>query len=70
MYEALIRDLPQEFNKEQLKKDYWDRLYACLKECSIHVENGNTDGALMLIGTVRELAEAINAIEINLTNNI
>lgn len=62
-YDNFFRALPDDFNKKKLEDDYYARLYAAIDDAAHHVENNNTDGALMMIGTIRELAEAITELK-------
>lgn len=59
MYEDFFKSLPQDFNKEQLEKNYFIRLATVIDDAMRHIENGNVAGGAALLGKAQELSDAI-----------
>lgn len=62
MYEDLFKNLPEGFDLDELGKAYWNRLYYAIDDAVHHSESNNTDGALMMLGAIREIADAYHEI--------
>lgn len=59
MYEDIFKSLPGEVNKEWMEKNYFIRLSSSIDDAYRQAENGNVSGAMVELGKIKELSDAL-----------
>lgn len=59
MYEDMFKSLPQEVDKKWMEKNWFIRLSTTVDDAMLQAENGNTTGAISLLGKVKEISDIL-----------